>query len=127
MPPKRTMKNKWCYMLHVFYHKVKRKKSHFQHYTPHFIALIIFINLTIVQSRCLSNIDTILYTKAEYLPLMMSLTKSPLFALGTKIYMSASEFRFSVLSDEESSLNVDSKRTRTDFLKTFLKFSPIKR
>ena len=58
---------------------------------------------------------------------MMSLTKSPLFALGSRIYMSASEFRFSVLSAEESSLNVDSKRTRTDFLKTFLKFSPIKR
>lgn len=114
-------------MLHVFYHKVERKKSHFQHYPPHFIALIIFINLTIVQSRCLSNIDTILYTKAEYLSLMMSLTKSPLFALGSRIYMSVSEFRFSVLSAEESSLNVDSKRTRTDFLKTFLKFSPVKR
>lgn len=45
----------------------KKKKSHFQHYPPHFIALIIFINLTIVQSSCLSSIDTILYTKAEYL------------------------------------------------------------
>lgn len=60
-------KKKWCYMLHVFYYKVKRKKSYFQHYPPHFIALIIFINLTIVQSSCLSSIDTILYTKAEYL------------------------------------------------------------